>query len=242
MIKQYLKPRSVAEALALKAEHSEQAVFLGGGSKLNAALTQTSRETVIALDALELTGIEADGHSRRIGAMTRVQELCDSELIPDSLKQAAHFIYSRNLRNQATLGGEIVARQRESHLLPALIALNAKLELANGERLDIERYQQEHAGALIVAVHLDDIRRPLACQRVSQTVDGWSVLSAAVAVEPAGGYRMVLSGLEPQVLRLKEIEQMQIEGEALQQAVYRAVNPMSDVRGSESYKRYISGW
>ncbi len=43
------------------------------------------------------------------------------------LKKAAGFIASRNIRNMATLGGNIAANRPDSYIIPCLMALKAEL-------------------------------------------------------------------------------------------------------------------
>ncbi|STL07205.1 putative FAD binding molybdopterin dehydrogenase [Escherichia coli] len=65
--------------------------------------------------------------------MSRLQPLRDARFIPAALREALGFVYSRHVRNQSTIGGEIAARQEESVLLPVLLALDAELVFGNGE-------------------------------------------------------------------------------------------------------------
>lgn len=66
--------------------------------------------------------------------MSRLQPLRDARFIPAALREALGFVYSRHVRNQSTIGGEIAARREESVLLPVLLALDAELVLATAKR------------------------------------------------------------------------------------------------------------
>ncbi len=83
---------------------------------------------------LELDWIDWDNGALRIGAMSRLQPLRDARFIPAALREALGFVYSRHVRNQSTIGGEIATRQEESVLLPVLLALDAELVLATAKR------------------------------------------------------------------------------------------------------------
>ncbi|WP_239685869.1 FAD binding domain-containing protein [Photobacterium swingsii] len=121
MIEQYLTPDTPAQALEFKQLHGNDAIWFGGGSKINAAPTKTDKTIAISLGKLNLSQIEQQGDSLYIGAMCHIQQLIDHELVPVALKQSAAFIYSRHIRNQATLGGEIAARQPEALLIPSYL-------------------------------------------------------------------------------------------------------------------------
>jgi len=140
MIEQFFRPDSVEQALELKRRYQDEAVWFAGGSKLNATPTRTDKKIAISLQDLELDWVDWDNGALRIGAMSRLQPLRDARFIPAALREALGFVYSRHVRNQSTIGGEIAARQEESVLLPVLLALDAELVFGNGETLSIEDY------------------------------------------------------------------------------------------------------
>ena len=121
MIEQFFRPDSVEQALELKRRYQDEAVWFAGGSKLNATPTRTDKKIAISLQDLELDWIDWDNGALRIGAMSRLQPLRDARFIPAALCEALGFVYSRHVRNQSTIGGEIAARQEESVLLPVLL-------------------------------------------------------------------------------------------------------------------------
>lgn len=241
MIETYLKPESVSQAVALKAEHGAKAVFFGGGSKLNAAPTKTEKTVAIALCGLGLNEIVREGEGVRIGALARLQPLLDNELTPPALKQAIGFIYSRNIRNQATLGGEIASAKEESPLAPALLVLQAQLVLGDGKTVALEDYLRSDRSELIQAVVIPNTNVLCATQKVSRSSAGLNVLVAAVAVPAAGKMLIALDGVAAHPMRLRDVESSGLEGEALEKAVAAAVQPKADIRGSVEYKRYIAG-
>ena len=120
MIEQFFRPDSVEQALELKRRYQDEAVWFAGGSKLNATPTRTDKKIAISLQDLELDWVDWDNGALRIGAMSRLQPLRDARFIPAALREALGFVYSRHVRNQSTIGGEIAARQhveRGLHLL-----------------------------------------------------------------------------------------------------------------------------
>ena len=117
MIEHYLKPATTAEAIRLKSQYGDEAVFIAGGSKLNAAPTRTGKTVAISLAGLGLDQIAEQDGTLHLGATVRLQQLIDDPRVPPALREAAAFVYSRNVRNQATLGGEICARQDEAVLM-----------------------------------------------------------------------------------------------------------------------------
>jgi len=65
-----------------------------------------------------------------IGAGCTLQELADAPEIPEALREAALGMGSRNVRNRATVGGNIAADRPCSCLIPSLLVLDATLQVA----------------------------------------------------------------------------------------------------------------
>ena len=216
MIEQFFRPDSVEQALELKRRYKDEAVWFAGGSKLNATPTRTDKKIAISLQDLELDWVDWDNGALRIGAMSRLQPLRDARFIPAALREALGFVYSRHVRNQSTIGGEIAARQEESVLLPVLLALDAELVFGNGETLSIEDYLACPCDRLLTEIIIKDPYRTCATRKISRSQAGLTVVTAAV-------------------------EKQNLEGNALEQAVANAIFPQEDLRGSVAYKRYITG-
>jgi len=240
MIEQFLKPASVDEAIRLKSQHKDDAVFMAGGSKLNATPTRTDKKIAISLAGLALGEIKEQGGQLLIGATVTLQQLIDDPKVPAALRDAAGFIYSRNVRNQATLGGEVCARQDEAVLAPVLLALDAKVLLADGQTSELENFLGGTRDSLVLAVILPDPARPCATRKIARSAGGLTVLSAAVALSE-NGQCIAVEGVVPRPVRLREVEQKSLAEVPLELAVSEAVAPQEDVRGSVAYKRYIAG-
>ena len=241
MFEQFLKPASVDEAVKFKSQFKDDAVFMAGGSKLNAAPTRSTKSVAISLAGLGLSEIKAQGGVVTIGATATLQQVIDSPLVPAAVREAAGFVYSRNVRNQATFGGELFARQNEAVLMPVLLVMNAKVLLSGGAEADLAAWLSGTRDGLVLGVVLSDAGVCCATRRVARTVGGQTVLTAAVALTADGQQRIAVEGVVQGSVRLTAVEQKQLTGEALQAAVSEAVEPVADLRGSVSYKRYISG-
>lgn len=173
--------------------------------------------------------------------MSRLQPLRDARFIPAALREALGFVYSRHVRNQSTIGGEIAARQEESVLLPVLLALDAELVFGNGETLSIEDYLACPCDRLLTEIIIKDPYRTCATRKISRSQAGLTVVTAAVATTDHDGMRIALDGVASKALRLHDVEKQNLEGNALEQAVANAIFPQEDLRGSVAYKRYITG-
>lgn len=109
----YHRPGSVEEALAVKAEHAADAMFVAGGTDLVPNLKHRLFEPghLIALKGVpELSGIEARDDHLRIGAsetLARVASHPDVVSAFPALAEAAGQVAGPQLRNAGTLGGNV---------------------------------------------------------------------------------------------------------------------------------------
>lgn len=240
MIEQFYRPETVPQALALKRQFHDDAVYFAGGSKLNATPTQTRQKIAIALSQLALDQVSLQQGALHIGATITLQRLMDTQLIPQALCEALGFVYSRHIRNQATLGGEVASAAKDSVLLPVLLALNAKVVVGSGKMMALENYPLCGGNELLLAVVLPDPYRTCATRKISRSAAGLPVVTAAVSRDAQAKIRIALSGVvEPS--RLRDVENRGLSGPALEQAVAQMIAPLEDICGSSAYKRYITG-
>ncbi|MFQ5506549.1 MAG: FAD binding domain-containing protein [Planctomycetota bacterium] len=70
-------------------------------------------ERLVDLNGLvELRGIRRDGESLRIGALVKLAEILESELVPEGLGEAARNAATPQIRNQASLAGNLLQSRR----------------------------------------------------------------------------------------------------------------------------------
>jgi CO/xanthine dehydrogenase FAD-binding subunit len=139
----YIAATSLQQALALKAEHGDEAKFLAGGQSLMPAMNFRLARPAILID---INGIEAlagvrsaaDGGAH-IGALTRYYQLerhaglaGDFPLLGEALPHIAH----PQIRNRGTIGGNLSHADPASELPAIAVALAARLRIqtASGER------------------------------------------------------------------------------------------------------------
>lgn len=132
MITEYYRPKTIDGALALINRVQPKTIPLGGGSGINKAGTEDV--AVVDLQDLRLDGFQKNGSAFVIGATTRLQSLVEWEEFPAELRVIITRQYPINLRNSATLAGSLVCTHSKSDFSAALLALDAKLTWAPGER------------------------------------------------------------------------------------------------------------
>lgn len=247
-IERYAKPSSLREALALKEGHPE-AAWLAGGTDLLAGDARDKPAFVIDIRSVVPRAVESNGETTTIGAGLTFQELLESKAVPGLLAQAARGMTNRNIRDRATVGGNLGAGRSCSSLLPALLVLDARVIIArNGsqDRLGIEAWPNGAKG-LIIAIELPiDEKRLSACGRWARTACDLSILNAAVSYKASNGclsgLRIAMGGMAPRARRFPELERL-FEGrpcptrEEIERAAAPCLDPIDDLRGSAGFKR-----
>src|SRR2546428_1858289 len=138
----YARPASVAEALALLAEHKDEARVLAGGQSLVPMLNFRVAAPKVLVDINRiagLSGIKVAKNHIRIGALTRHVELERSAdvarhlpLIASAMPHIAHPA----IRNRGTFGGSCALADPAAELPACALALGATFVVAGrkGER------------------------------------------------------------------------------------------------------------
>jgi putative selenate reductase FAD-binding subunit len=185
-----------------------------------------------------------------MGASTTYQELIAWDECHPALKEAAGFLYSRNVRNMATLGGNIGVHLKRSYLVPVLMVLEADVELGDEEVIPLQSYVKENRHDLILNIRFARKSGKTAVKQITRSAGGETVVSAAVYVEQKQGKILkaiiAVGGLFDRVVRLNDVEDALVEGklktgEEIQDAVNSLVKGDDDYLGSAAYKQYICG-
>ncbi len=133
----YERPAHLDDALALLGEHGPEARLLAGGTDLIIRLRDGSIRPRIVVDLkriAELDGAisEGDGHLR-IGALTVMIDIAADEHIRrdyEALAEAASVVGSVQIRNRATLAGNICNASPAADTAPALLVYGARVVAA----------------------------------------------------------------------------------------------------------------
>ncbi|MCL6270485.1 FAD binding domain-containing protein [Sansalvadorimonas sp. 2012CJ34-2] len=248
MINNYYRPETLADALALKKQHGDEAAWLAGGSRLNRGSFEHAATTLISLEKLGLKGIEVKDGSLEIGAMVTLQQLIESTETSEELKAVFAQIFNRNIRNQSTLGGEIAAANGRCEVMPGLIAAGAHVVLADDSVFSVEEYLQAEDKALILKVVVPANLKALKIRKITNSAAAEPILAAAVARKADDTWGIALSGVAEKPVRLRDAEALVGESqlaegkiEQLQKVVSDSIKPVSDFRASAEYRSSVSG-
>ena len=224
----YHRPSTVDEAMTLAAR--EGAVILAGGTMLNAAGSMSGGD-IIDLQSLDIVGIESVSGGVRIGAMTRLRDLVDSDDVPPLLRELARREGPNTLRNAATVGGTIVGMDPDSELLTGLLAFQAKVTVVHPEITTDHPIEALMADPpLLEASLVTSVSVPndgvAAAERTGRTPLDTPIVSAVAHRDRGGKITMAMSGVadRPRLVELDHLDELE---------------PPSDFRGTAEYRRAI---
>jgi len=259
----YYKARSLEQAVSLKGEHPE-AVFLAGGTDLLVKMKggQITPQSVIDIGEIDqIRAIEGSATEIFIGAAVKVSCLEKHALLKEklpSLTGAAFSLGSPQVRNLATIGGNICNASPSADLLPPLYAYDAAMIVcgARGDRrLPIADFL---TGPGRTALKSDELLKGVAIPNrafagksvylkhaLKQSMD-IAAVNLCVYLEgiaPVTACRIVLGAVGPTPLRAAEAEAF-LTGKELDAATVlaaartarRACRPIDDIRTTAAYR------
>lgn len=263
-----LDPRSLAEALRLRAAHPE-AMCLAGGTDVMVYLESGVIDPPRWLNlwgVAELRGLTRDGDMLRIGALTTHTDIvrdANAQALAPALVEACRTVGAAQIQNRGTLGGNVVNASPAGDTLPVLLALDAEFELHSagrgGRRVAASAFWQAYRkmdlapDELLVAVHLpaphaaDRTHYRKVGTRLAQSISK-VVLGARVRIE--GGAvtdaRIALGSVAATPVRCARTEASLLGrsvGELADAADQLAmdIKPIDDVRSTADYRRDVAG-
>ena len=245
-----LTPRSLDEALRLRAEHPG-AVPIQGGTDVMVALNfdRARPEALLNLNELaELRGWSRENGTLRLGAgltYTEAMEGALAESLP-ALAEASRTVGSPQIRNRGTIGGNLGTASPAGDALPPLLVERARLELASARgvrELPLAEFLlgvKRNALAddeLIAAVLVEPSGQPQTFMKIGpRNAMVIAVCSLAlVADRERGELRAAFGSAAPGVpLVVAPLE----DAAAFPEHVAEAASPIDDVRGTAAYRRH----
>ncbi len=242
----YHRPNTIEEAVELKTELGPGAAFLAGGTEVNNRLVARPA-ALIDLAGLGLDAVEVTSRGVRIGACVTFQRMVEHPDIPWQLKTAARQMVNRNIRNRATVGGQLCNNRACADLIPTLLAAQTTVALVNRE-VPVEAFLAGEP-ELLLSVFVPVTTRGFGLFNMTRTASDISLVatSASLALEEGALRQPILAvgGVAAHVVRLHAVER-ELDGkplpppERLEEIIAQAVHPIDDLRGTAAYKRHLA--
>jgi aerobic carbon-monoxide dehydrogenase medium subunit len=265
----YLEPSSLDEALALLAQHGDDAKVIAGGTGLVNLMKQrlVRPSFVIGLRALKPLAGTTEHGELRIGALVTLGTLEASAPVRRKaplLAEVCGHVATVRIRSMATLGGAMAHADPNLDTPPALIAMDGQIVACSqrGERtIPADRF---FTGYYQTVLEPDEIVTEIVIPEqpagsgtaflkfLPATQDDYATVSVAARIALDGNgtvaeARLALGAAATVPVRARAVEAA-LSGKAANEARFReaaslvldAIDPIADFRGSAEYKRKMA--
>ena len=267
----FVCPQNIAEVQENLSQIQEEVAFISGGTDLIIQLNngQIRPAWLIDLSQIpELHYIKEEEGRLRIGSATTFTQISENRLIREKarcLGQAASQVGSTQIRNRATLGGNVAKASPAGDSLPALLALEAWVSILGPEglrRVAFSELQSQNGTGLQAKELITEIDLPLGEAKANtQIISGFAKVGSRTAVTIAklnmavraeidsGNSRIkriwwVVGAIGRTPFRLEELE-LELQGKTINQNLAREIAEHLTVivdraipgRHSQDYKR-----
>lgn len=265
---EYYRPETLAQAYALMEKHQGRARYIAGGTDVLVRVNQKTLhpDALVSLRGLEdLKGIEHNG-GVTLGSMTLLRDIERDSFIArhyPALTRAVGWLANPQIRNVATIGGNLCNASPSADAAPPLLVAEASLTIEGpqGTRdVPVGDFFTGPGGTcmepweVLKTIHLPrpPDRAGTAFLKAGRTRQDLAIVNAAALLVMENRVckkcRLAVGAVAPVPLRLKEVEAM-VEGreigpdilEHVGRAVENAVRPITDVRSTGEYRRTLSG-
>jgi CO/xanthine dehydrogenase FAD-binding subunit len=267
----YLRPRTLNEALhalaSTASDPSSQFSVLAGGTDFYAARTgQPILESILDITAVpELHGIRDEGSQWRIGATTTWSDIVRMELPAQfiGLQAAAREVGGIQIQNTGTVAGNICNASPAADGTPALMALDAQVELSSLSAKRIVPLTEFVLGSRRIARQPHELvtgvlipqrrnarssflklghRRYLVISivmvaAVFETDDSGVITYAGICVGSCSAVAKRLYSLEQKLIGKKIADSMHDMPALVVEEDLAPLTPIDDVRGTGAYRR-----
>jgi carbon-monoxide dehydrogenase medium subunit len=268
----YHKPATLQEACNLL-ENEKNAAAIAGGTDILVEIKKGLRhnDNIVSLSGIkELKILEESGSQLVIGAAVTHNEIKNSKLIKEkfpALREAASLIGTDQVRNTATVGGNLCTGASCCDMAPVLIASNASAEIVstNGKRVvalkDFFVFHKETSigkGEIMtkIIVPLSEPGTGVCFKKFGlRDASSISVASASVMIKTDGNVFtdscIVVGAVAPtprisikasKILIGSNIKEFEQDESVLSKVGVEAVNdslPIDDIRGTAEFRRNI---
>ena len=266
----YISPETKEETLRILKEERTNAHIIAGCTNILPDIKdkKLSPKNLVDINTIEeLRGVDKKKDKICIRPLTTIAELINSELILKEGKiliQAAQEFADPLVRNNATIGGNLVTASPAADMAVPLLTLNAliKIESVRQKReVKLKDFFLEpgktvlHDYEMIVGIEFEqsDINKngyfiKLGQRKAMAIAIASLALNLEVKQNKIIQIRIAMGSVAPTPIRLTAVEEFlknkEIKNGLIEEAINKVskeVNPISDIRASEEYRRYISG-
>lgn len=259
---EYIRPKDLGDALRIMSRSRVKPI--AGGTDLSVALKDGYRiNALLDLSALrsEMAYIREDGHEIKIGSLTTYDEIYRSPTInaqATCLSEAAYNIGTWQIRNLATIGGNLANASPAADGATALMALGASVRVVSAEAERIIPVHQVFVGPKKSSLNENELITEISFKKAEELRSGWarigrrnantiSVVNAAVAAHLVDktfkSVKIALGSVAPTPIYAGEAAKFLVGKRADEKVISKAADlaqdaasPITDTRGTKDYR------
>lgn len=254
----YEAPNSRSELFDLLTRHQGNAKMLAGGTDLLVNIRNGVMKPSFLIDIKKVAsfkGVEyqSDG-SLHIGPTVTINELIRHSAVRDHyplLQECGHDLASYQVRNRATVVGNVVNASPCSDMAPALLCLGASAHIASGRGERTVPFTEFFIGVKKTVLAPDEVLERISIPSASadsrgkyrklKRINGHDLGIIGVAVVMVGGkLNIAVSSSAPTPVMVSRLP-TDISAEDAQKAVSGIISPISDVRCTREYREFMVG-
>jgi carbon-monoxide dehydrogenase medium subunit len=264
----YYQPQTLKEAFRLMEKWKARAKYIAGGTDILVRMKQKAiqPDALISLRGIDGLKTLSQNGALSIGSMVPFRDLERNPVIAQlypALARAASVLANPQVRNVATVGGNLCNAAPSADCAPPLLVMRATLELhgPGGEReITVDKFftgpgeNCMEGGEVLTRIRIPDKAKHtgMAFLKVGRVAQDIAVANAAALLvmdkKQCVECRLAVGAVAPVPLRLRNVEKL-IEGEEIDsellervsERVEQDVSPITDVRSTEEYRRIMSG-
>lgn len=258
---EYYKPNSLKEASEILLKHGDKAHILNGGTDLIIRMRESITEPEVVVDIKNINELNEikinEQHELIIGACVNLNDIAHNKMVFENyefLAVAAHEVGSSQVRNRATMIGNICNASPLADTATPLLALDAKVLVYGPD------------GEKEVSIHDFFVWVRKTCLKSGEIVTGIKIPAQATktkghfekvsrrrmvdlstvcgtVVKTNNDIRIALGAVAPTPIRLRKTEEFIIGKEITDELIAQAeeiaateVSPIDDIRASKEYR------
>ena len=270
MWQKYYTPHTLDEALQLLAEYREQARLIAGGTDLLVEIERGVRSPKVVVDISRLPNMAVISQDEQqqihLGPLVTHNRVVASTLCRENafpLVKACWEVGAPQIRNRGTVAGNLVTASPANDTIPPLWALDARVTLQSGRGSRTLSFDEFFQGVRRTALEPNEMIVDIFFPAMTgyqvgtflksglRRAQAISVVNVAVTLSMLADTitqaRIALGSVAPTIVRAEDAERF-LAGKVLTPDVMahagslitQAITPISDVRGSAEYRRYLA--
>jgi carbon-monoxide dehydrogenase medium subunit len=253
----YLAPKTRAELHSVLADNGAAASLLAGGTDLLVNIRAGLARPKIVVDAKKVEGLGGLVWSARDGLVIRAGVTINA-LLADARTQndyplliaCAHDLASHQIRNRATVIGNVVNASPCADMAPALLCLRARAVISSKRGEREVPFSAFFKGVKKTAVALDEVVERVVVPAASAGARGGyyklkringhdlGIVGVALCIDRDGEMRLTVGSCAPTPVLVEGLASS-LPADTVVAKVLGAISPISDVRATKEYRLHM---